>query len=188
MCIQCLGNIFEDGIADEIVESTSEKFEPYAKSKKERKKPLDNLLYCDSGDKQLNAKCESSSKLFVNFIKKFNYGFHPICRCDSCQILSNSILAFDGKLICEDCYSKKDKQKEYVTLGQAIDKLLSGDWKRAAFDEPEWVEYYKFISISKDPIFIFTDGRGLDCLNEEIGLSKSNKYAKHKKWFKVECL
>lgn len=158
-----------------------------------------------SGNASLSVECSSCKNMVkINKILKF-YNLFLCEKCfDATPVLKEiaeifkkeepskekGYFAHDVPCDCgrEDCVTNKDKEKQYVTLGQAIDNIWSGEWFQIGFDEIEWLENYKFICSGIHNLFTGNYSSNGDENNEhKITICAiSQEYAKQKKWFKVK--
>lgn len=104
----------------------------------------------------------------------------------------NEFLSKNPEKSIEDAFEflkseeKKGSQKEYVTMFDAVGKLLSHEWKKIALDAPSWTGATGgYIEIGPHPKYGFTT---LICANGSFPLLDLDPldHRFSKKWFRVE--
>ena len=68
-------------------------------------------------------------------------------------------------------------KREYVTCSVALDKLMSGEWKKIALDEDAWIDFHRYIHLDRGG-WIANGKLTLDALHRD--------YFNIPKWYRVE--
>lgn len=86
----------------------------------------------------------------------------------------------DTSLFYQDRFEIYEEEREYVTGLQALEKLLSGEWKEIACYEEGWKYKYKYICLNPES-GIFNDHQ--ECfVDYEIG----SNFLKLKRWYEYK--